>query len=71
MRGFSLGFDLFLSSPFHAESTGAIPQHVWAQLGGFNPNGAFGTAFCSESHAQYEQDNHTAITVVAIGRKFT
>lgn len=71
MRGFSLGFDLFLSSPFHVESTEAIPQHVWARLGGYDPNGAFGTAFCSESHAQYEQDNHTAITVVAIGRKFT
>ena len=71
LNGFSIADDLFDFSPGHWEGADAIPQHVWCQLLGFNNSSAWGIAFCSESHQQYEGDNRTALTVVAIGRKFS
>ncbi|GGL14611.1 hypothetical protein [Nocardia jinanensis] len=71
LNGFSLADHVYNPTPGHWPHAGAIPQHVWARLIGFDTNKAWGDAFCAESDGKLEKDNRTVITVVAIGRKFT
>jgi hypothetical protein len=58
----------FHNFPGGAQSTDAIPQHVFVQVNGFDNNSASGTCFCQESLAGNETDNTVLFTVVAIGR---
>lgn len=42
---------------------------AWVKVEGFSSAGAFGHAFCAQADAALENNNSTAITVVAVGRR--
>lgn len=71
VNGFTLTDDLFDATPTRTASDSVIPQNVWARVSSFTDAGANGQAFCSQSDAGAEANNKTAITVVAIGRKWS
>lgn len=72
LTGFGLiSSEIFQASPSRSASADAIPQWVWAKVDGHSSTGAWGRAFCSESRPDWEDNNGTAFTVVAIGRKLT
>jgi len=48
---------------------GAIPQHVFVQVQGFDTTHTFGTCFASESFDPDSDDNTVLFTVVVLGRK--
>lgn len=70
VAGFGLLPTAFDTAPPHHPGVGNIPQYVWAHCDGSDPNHAWGRAMCSESDPAVSGDNHVAITVVAIGRKY-
>lgn len=70
VAGFGLTPTAFNTAPPHHPSTGNIPQYVWATCDGSDPNHAWGRALCSESDPTVSGDNHVAITVIVIGRKY-
>jgi len=70
LQGFSLVVqDITFKNYYHGKSTSAIPQHVFVNVISFNETSAHGEAYCSESNAPAEKDNHILFTVVVIGRE--
>jgi hypothetical protein len=51
----------------HANSSGAIPQHVFARVTDWSTESAVGNSYCSESDSGGEADNCVYFTVVAFG----
>jgi hypothetical protein len=51
----------------HANSSGAIPQHVFARVTDWSRDSAVGNCYCSESDGGGESDNCVYFTVVVFG----
>jgi hypothetical protein len=72
LQGFSIwnpgSVAAFWAGGRHARGDGAIPQHCWARVDGFNTYEAYGQTYCSESVAGNEVDNSVLFMLVVLGR---